>query len=76
MLDLANSLDELQAIQNNGRGVSCIRSVVFSLKKNDIQSAKVCIRNEWDKISQYKEIVKFLKKHKLADENLYERDYL
>ncbi len=59
----AEELDALQAEQNEGRGVSCIKSIVFQMRKNDIDCAKRVYQLEGDKIRQYPEIQKWLLDH-------------
>lgn len=57
-----NKLDSLQSRQNDGRGVSCIKSVVAYLRMNDWKSAKTVYFNERDKVWQYPELKRFLDK--------------
>jgi hypothetical protein len=59
---LAAELDELQARFNDGRGVSCVRGIVFSLRRGELGDARACANNESDKIRSYKEIVAVLKR--------------
>lgn len=59
---LADELDGLQARQNDGRGVSCVRGIVSSLRRGEFGDARACARNESDKIRSYKEIVAVLKR--------------
>lgn len=53
---LADILDKLQAPQNNGRGVSCIRSMITWLRRGDYRSARAVSSNEYDKIRGYPDI--------------------
>lgn len=46
-------LQDLQSQLNQGRGLNCIDTVIFFLNKGDINKAKACVINEWDKISAY-----------------------
>ncbi len=54
---LADELDALQAIENDGRGVSCVRTVCLFLRRGDLQEAKSTVNNESDKIRSYPNIV-------------------
>lgn len=54
--EAADMLDSLQARQNNGRGVTCVRSIVHYLRNNDFDSAKAVWSNDGDKIRQYPEV--------------------
>lgn len=62
---LADKLDELQSKANEGRGVSCVRTVIHSLRRGDYSGARACINNESDKIRSHKEIVAVLERHGL-----------
>ncbi len=59
----ADKLDYLQAEQNDGRGVSCVESIIFQIRKNDIDCAKRVYQSEGDKIREYPEIQKWLLDH-------------
>ncbi|MCC7529329.1 MAG: hypothetical protein IT342_12470 [Candidatus Melainabacteria bacterium] len=59
---LADELDELQAKAYEGRGVSCVRSVVFHLRRCDFTSARAVVMNESDKIRSHEEIVAVLER--------------
>lgn len=53
------NIEELKAkekIQNNGRGVSCIRTLIHYLERGDMESAKAVFVNEGDKIANYPEL--------------------
>ena len=60
---VASMLDRLQAEKNDGRGVSCVRSIVAFLKHGDVESAQAVLVNEGDKIRNYPDIEKFLNKY-------------
>ena len=60
---LINQLDKLQSKKNEGLGVSCVRDIVFYLKRNDIENAKAVWCNDGDKIHQYSDIKNFLIEH-------------
>lgn len=61
-VQVAKALYQLQAGYNDGRGVSCVRTICLYLERNDIDSAKAVCLNEGDKIRNYPAIVNFLKK--------------
>ena len=46
---LANELDELQKVKNDGRGVSHIKTLIVYLRRGDVESAKALCFNESDK---------------------------
>ncbi|MBK9141697.1 MAG: hypothetical protein IPM23_04320 [Candidatus Melainabacteria bacterium] len=60
--DLAEELDRLQSGENQGRGVSCVRTLIFYLRRKEFDKAKAVARNESDKIRSYPEIVAVLKR--------------
>jgi hypothetical protein len=62
---MADQLDELQSVANNGRGVSCVRTVITYLRRGDFDSAKAVIETEHDKIENYPEIVQVLEERGL-----------
>lgn len=51
--DLARDLEELQAKENDGRGVSCVRTLCVYLRRGDLRPAQALCHNEWDKIRNY-----------------------
>ncbi len=59
---LADKLDGLQREKNNGRGVSCIQTIVIYLRQGDAQKARAVCWNEADKIVNYPDIRKVLQK--------------
>ena len=58
--NLAKKLFDLQKQENNGRGVSSVRTLIHYLEINDINSARAVYENEGDKISSYPEIEKLI----------------
>lgn len=60
--ELADKLDELQAKANQGRGITCVRTIIDSLRRGDYSGARACIHNESDKIRSHKEIVAVLER--------------
>lgn len=65
---IANKLDFMQNQKNNGRGISCIRTIVTFLDRDDFESARAVVNNEWDKIRSYKDIAQYLVEQKLYSE--------
>jgi hypothetical protein len=59
---MLKSLKEMEKVQNNGRGVSCVRSIISYIKKGDMGSANATCFNENDKIRNYPEIQGLLRK--------------
>ena len=55
---LALRLNEAQAKENDGRGVSCVQTIVTYLNMGDIRAARAVARNESDKLWAYPEIRK------------------
>ena len=56
MEGLADKLDELQSSKFDGRGVSCVQTIVAYLKAGDLDSARAVCFNESDKIRDNPEI--------------------
>lgn len=59
-LYVADELDVLQAGKNDGRGISCIRTIIMYLRQGDIKSAICVRRNEGDKTRSYPDVEKYL----------------
>lgn len=57
----ADRLFALQAEENSGRGVSCVRAICFELRRADIDGAQAVADNDGDKIRSYPDIVAALK---------------
>jgi len=53
MKNLADTLNELQAKENDGRGVSCVRGIMVELRCHRKFSAQAIANNEYDKIRNY-----------------------
>ncbi len=53
-------LFKLQAEENNGRGVTCVRVICDFLAKNDYYQARLTFSNEFCKIRQYPALVTWL----------------
>jgi hypothetical protein len=58
---VADRLNALQAAHNSGRGVSCVRSICFELRRLNLDSAQAVCNNESDKTRSYPDIVAALK---------------
>jgi len=65
---LAKQLDELQKKENNGRGVSCVQSVVAYLRMGRLDEARTICYTDHDKIDNYPPIMEFIK------DNLFDKD--
>lgn len=61
MKELAAKLRTLQAVKNDGRGVSCVRTIVSELERGDLTGALAVTNNESDKIRSYMDIVQVLR---------------
>lgn len=51
-----NILRALESKQNEGQGVSCVRSIIAYLERGDLESARVVADIDHDKIRNYPEI--------------------
>lgn len=60
--EMARQLEEAQALLNNGRGVTCVRSMVTYLNRGDLRSAQYIRQNEGDKTRMYPELEQTLEK--------------
>lgn len=52
----------LESKQNEGRGVSCVRTVISYLDRGDLQSARTAADTDHDKIRNYPEVEDFLRR--------------
>lgn len=68
---LSRQLMLLQAKENNGRGITCVRSIASDLERGDIHGAKAIAHHDWDKIANYPDIAKWLKQNQIAEESWY-----
>lgn len=59
---IADELNKMQAMENDGRGVSCVQTVIVYLRLGDLGSAKAVCNNEGDKIRNYPKIKEYIKK--------------
>jgi len=58
---LANELDVLQKTENDGRGVSCVQSVISYLRQGKLDEAKRLCNWDHDKIANYPKLVTYIK---------------
>lgn len=65
--ELADELFKLQSTENEGRGVSCVRSIVDCLRSNNGEDAHLICRNEFGKIRNYPKIVAWVLKNKIVE---------
>jgi hypothetical protein len=56
-----DKLDELQKIKNDGRGVTCVKSIVAFLRMNMVKDAIATYHWDSDKIRNYPDINKMIK---------------
>lgn len=59
-----NIIENLRLLQkkiNNGRGISCVDTIIFFLENKKINEANACIINEWDKICGYPILEEYVK---------------
>lgn len=61
MKSLADALDDLQKEENDGRGVSCVQTIVACLRSGSIDKARAVVWNEGDKLWAYPYVHRFLK---------------
>lgn len=61
IINIANELDILQAKENEGRGISCVKTIVAYLKMGKLEDARTICHTEHDKIVSYPTIKNFLK---------------
>lgn len=62
LIDQLKQLSKLEATKNNGRGVSCVRTIIQYILKGFTNLATACALNEDDKISSYPDIKNLLRK--------------
>ena len=55
-----DKLNTLQAKQNGGRGVECVRQMVMYLKNDNEKFASTIWRTDGDKITQYPELERYI----------------
>ena len=52
-VEILKELKNAESLTNDGRGVSCVREVIFFLERGDLGSAEEVAYTESDKISSY-----------------------
>lgn len=60
---IADELFALQAKENNGRGVTCVRGVAEYLRMGDLSSARAFCFTDHDKILNYPVLMEYIKKN-------------
>jgi hypothetical protein len=65
---LGAELQTLQAEKNDGRGVSCVRTVVTYLEMGKLDKAQAVCWNESDKMHSYPDIQKFIVENVFGEE--------
>lgn len=77
---LADALDELQKVKNNGRGVSCVEEIVMWLRDGDIRKARAVAIHDFDKIGdvldQNKDIKELVKTELFRGEDKHPWSFL
>ncbi|MBY0359847.1 MAG: hypothetical protein K2W82_17725 [Candidatus Obscuribacterales bacterium] len=68
---LADELFCLQEPQNEGRGISCVRTLCEFMRRGKLSEARAVATNESDKISSYPAIVEALKRVGFWRESLF-----
>jgi len=63
MKDFAIKLYNMQAKENDGRGISCVRNIVTYLHLKRIDAAKQIFSIDGDKIRQYPEIYQYIEQN-------------
>ncbi len=61
--NIADELDELQKLENNGRGVSCVQSAISFLRMGRLDEAKNICNWDHDKIINYPKLVEYIKEN-------------
>ena len=70
------ALKALEAIQNDGRGVTTVRGIIIDLERGKLADAKAGIAHDWDKIANYPDIARWFKENGLAEKSWYVNSYL
>ena len=65
------NLDDLQSIENNGRGIDCVRALLFEIRKGKFDIASAIAKNEWVKISAHTKVAMAVKELNLVGSNAY-----
>ena len=61
--ELSDKLDALQGIQNDGRGISCVKEMIVYLRMGNIEAARSIAYTDHDKLNNpdYVEVREFIK---------------
>jgi len=57
---LFEKLDTMQSLENNGRGIQCVKNAGFDFRAGDIQGGLQTLLIDSDKLTQYPEIEDFI----------------
>ncbi|PIR93718.1 hypothetical protein COT97_05120 [Candidatus Falkowbacteria bacterium CG10_big_fil_rev_8_21_14_0_10_39_11] len=63
MNGMADDLEDMNNLLNNGRGAVCVEDVILYLRRGDIASARNCADTDQDKIRRFCEIQKYIFDH-------------
>lgn len=59
---LSRDLKLLQSSCNGGRGLNCVETMIMYLDANDFHHAQIVAFNEFDKISKYADLSKYIER--------------
>lgn len=57
---MADELSALNSVANNGRGVSCVKTIIYYLNYGNLSIAQIVARSDSDKLWAYPEIRKYI----------------
>lgn len=60
MLRIADELNQLQEKENDGRGITCVKSIVAYLRMGDLRSAVLIRQHDGDKTINYYDVENYL----------------
>lgn len=63
MKDFAIKLYRMQAAENDGRGIECVRQMCAGIHMNKPEDARTIFKTDGDKITQYPEIYHFIEQN-------------
>ena len=64
---MADRLDELQKVENEGRGISCVQDVILFLRRGKFEDARATAEGDHDKIRYYPEIERVMEGYGLCE---------
>jgi hypothetical protein len=70
MTEIADLLEVMQSMKNDGNGIDCIRTVVGFLRENDYERAKTVVKDQWDYIITFQDIAILLSRLNQNDAKL------